>query len=171
MLRRGSDRMLYARAACVKDGGTVDLAFVEQLVQVFERSSLAELDYSEGDSRLRLARRGLGADPAATAGAAPPAPQAAAPPPHDTRHVVQASFPGVFYRSTAAGEPPLVQVGDMVEDGQTLGLLEAMKLFNRVQADAAGRIAAIPVEDGATVESGAALFILDVCEDVPEPPV
>jgi len=138
----------------------VDPAFVERLVQIFQRSSLAELDYSEGSRRLRLAR---GVSPAAAA--APPAaaaPIAAEPLQQpETRHTVQASFPGVFYRSAAPGEPPLVEVGDLVEDGQTLGMLEAMKLFNRVQADAAGRVAAIPVENGATVETGAALFILD----------
>ncbi len=139
----------------------MDPAFLERLVQIFQSSSLAELDYSEGSSRLRLAR---GAS-SATAVIAPPAAAApiAAPPAEqpEKRHTVQASFPGVFYRSAAPGEPPLVEVGDVVEDGQTLGMLEAMKLFNRVQADAPGRVAVIPAENGATVEAGAALFILD----------
>jgi len=153
----------------VKDGESVDLAFMERLVQLFERSSLAELNYSEAGSRIRLARGRQGPAPgrAATAGGAPPAPgvpQDSTPMKPDTRHVIQASFPGVFYRSAAPGEPPLTQFGDVVEDGQTLGLLEAMKLFNRVQADVAGRVAEIPVEDGATVELGAVLFVLDVLQ-------
>jgi len=154
----------------VKDGKTVDLAFMERLVQLFERSSLAELDYSEAGSRIRLARGQQWPVPGPAAMASTPPMsgmlQASIQSIPDTRHVIQASFPGVFYRGAAPGQPPLVLIGDVVEDGQTLGLLEAMKLFNRVQADVAGRVAEIPVEDGATVEPGTALFILDI----PEPP-
>lgn len=152
----------------MKDGNAVDLAFMERLVQLFERSSLAELDYSEAGSRIRLARgqHWPVPRPAAMASATPVSgmPQASMQSVPDTRHVIQASFPGVFYRSAAPGQPPLVLIGDVVDDGQTLGLLEAMKLFNRVQADVAGRVAEIPVEDGATVEPGAVLFVLDVLQ-------
>lgn len=148
----------------MKDREPLDQGFIERLVQLFEHSSLAELDYTEGASRLRLSR----GNPAAPRPEAASPAQAPAPPSTPqitpTQHLIQASFPGVFYRSATPGEPPLVQVGEQVKDGQTLGLLEAMKLFNRVQADAAGRIIDIPAQDGATVAPGATLFILDVSE-------
>lgn len=160
-LRPGERWILYPPPADVKGTNAVDLAFIERLMQMFERSSLAELEYGEASGRVRLARgqAGLSNVPAATA--EPPPPQAAACRAEPARHVVQASFPGVFYRSAAPGQPPLVSVGDVVEEGQTLGILEAMKLFNRVQADMAGRVVEIPVEDGATVELGATLFVLE----------
>lgn len=139
----------------------MDLAFIERLMQIFERSSLAELEYAEASGRVRLARGQAGPPDAPAATADAPSPRAAARPTESARHVVQASFPGVFYRSTAPGQPPLVSVGDVVEEGQTLGILEAMKLFNRVQADMAGRVVDIPAEDGATVELGATLFGLE----------
>jgi len=145
----------------VKGTNAVDLAFIERLMQMFERSSLAELEYGEASGRVRLARGQAGSPDAPAAATEPPPPQAGARPAGPSRHLVQASFPGVFYRRTAPGQPSLVSIGDMVEEGQTLGMLEAMKLFNRIQADMAGRVVEIPAEDGATVEPGATLFVLE----------
>ncbi len=143
----------------------MDLAFIERLMQLFERSTLMELDYSEASGRVRLSRGQPAHSPAPAAGSQPgpdDTTQASVPAAADARHVMQASFPGVFYRSAVPDQSPLVTIGDLVEEGQTLGLLEAMKLFNRVQADMAGRVIEIPAEDGSTVEPGAALFVLDV---------
>ena len=77
------------------------------------------------------------------------------------RHSIRASLTGVFYRSAGEGEPPLVSVGDVVEEGQKIGVLEAMKTFNVVEADRAGRIVEVAFEDHAAVQSGDVLFVLE----------
>ena len=74
---------------------------------------------------------------------------------------VESPMVGVFYRSPEPGKPPFVEVGDVVVPGQTLCLLEAMKLFNELKADAAGRVTAIHVENGKPVEFGQLLFELE----------
>ncbi|WP_245470084.1 biotin/lipoyl-containing protein [Mesorhizobium sp. M2C.T.Ca.TU.002.02.1.1] len=77
------------------------------------------------------------------------------------RHSIRAPLTGVFYRSAGEGEPPLVSVGDLVEEGQKIGVLEAMKTFNVVEADRAGRIVEVAFEDHAAVQSGDVLFVLE----------
>ena len=142
----------------------MDLAFIERLMQLFERSSLAELEYGDASGRVRLGRKAGTVSGVPTAVTEQPLPQETAQAGGHARHEVKASFPGVFYRRAAPGQPPLAEIGDMVQEGQTLGMLEAMKLFNGVQADAAGRVTEIPEQDGAMVGAGATLFILDLAE-------
>ena len=139
----------------------MDLAFIERLMQVFERSSLLELEYGDASGRVRLARDARGAPAAAPSGQPTASSGQPAPGPDAARHAVRASFPGVFYRRSAPDQPPLVEVGDVVEEGRTLGMLEAMKLFNTVEADVAGRVVEIPAADGASVDAGAALFVIE----------
>ncbi len=142
----------------------MDLALIERLIDIFERSSLAELDYAEGGARLRLARAAQ--DPAAAAPAPRPeaaAPAVPAPPAHRSEpaeHVLGAGIFGTFFRAPGPGQAPFVSEGDTVREGQTLAILEAMKVLNPVEADRAGRVARILAEDGATVEAGTPLFAL-----------
>jgi acetyl-CoA carboxylase biotin carboxyl carrier protein len=154
----------------------MDIHFIERLIELVERSSLAELEYSDGAERIHLVKNGTvvrvsSADVASSA--APLAAQLAPSRGHDavaqlaaetgatvppTSHFVAAGMVGTFFRASSPGDPPFVRVGDVIEEGQALALIEAMKVFNPVEADQAGTVAAILVEDGAPVEPGTLLF-------------
>ncbi|HEV7254396.1 MAG TPA: biotin/lipoyl-containing protein [Mesorhizobium sp.] len=142
----------------------MDEQFIARLIALVERSGIAELELSQGGARLRIVKSpGGGAAQTAVETGAPdaaasPAEQA---PPEPRRHVVRAGFPGTFFRASAPGQPPFVGVGDRVEDGQQLAILEAMKTMNPLEADCAGKLAETPAEDGAAVEAGAALFVIE----------
>ena len=143
----------------------MDLALIERLIDIFERSSLAELDYAEAGARLRLARAagdsgGVTPAPRSAAEAGVPAPPAAAVPSTPAQHLIGAGIFGTFFRAPGPGQAPFVSEGDTVREGQTLAILEAMKVLNPVEADRAGRVARILAEDGATVEPGTPLFAL-----------
>jgi len=138
----------------------VDQTFIEGLLDLFERSALAELEYSEGDSRIRLVKHPSGSLPGARPPARPMRTSSPQAPRTATQHVIRAGLAGLFFRRPAPAQPPFVAVGDVVEEGQKLGILEAMKTLNPIEADRAGRIAEIKPEDGALVEPGAPLFVL-----------
>ena len=140
----------------------MDLDLIERLIGLVERSRVTELDYAEGGVRVRIVR-GDGTRPSLDVHPVAQALTAATEPDRITAdpgagHTIAAGMPGTFYRAPAPGEPPFVSVGDKVEDGQTLAILEAMKMLNPVEADRPGRILAIPVENGAVVEAGTPLF-------------
>jgi acetyl-CoA carboxylase biotin carboxyl carrier protein len=137
---------------------------VRQLGALLTELDLVELEASVGDLRVRLHRRPpSGATPGpATAGApavALPAPVAEA----STAAglvTVEAPMVGTFYRAPSPGADPYVQEGDVVKEGQILGLIEAMKLMNEIEARVAGRVVKILVENGHPVEFGQPLFLL-----------
>jgi acetyl-CoA carboxylase biotin carboxyl carrier protein len=145
----------------------VDIEFIEKLIATVARSSIEELEMERDGWRVRIAKS---ARPASANGAssqrpnetaAPPGPVASPAPEAETRrHVVRAMLAGTFYRSATENGPPIVSVGDAVEEGQTLGILEAMKVLNPIEASASGRIDQIFVENGQAVEAGAALFAI-----------
>lgn len=144
------------------------LEFIEQLIKLAERFSVAELEYAEGSSRVRFSLLVEGqalspvtiASPQAAVAPSTASVQPAAAPDSDTR-ALTSSLSGVFYRSQAPGEPAFVQVGDVVTEGQTLAIIEAMKMLNPIEADRGGRVSAILYQDGDLVESGAPLFMLE----------
>ncbi|MGX5849244.1 acetyl-CoA carboxylase biotin carboxyl carrier protein [Mesorhizobium sp. PL10] len=141
----------------------MDLKFVQELIDLVSRSPIGELQIERDGLRVRIAKQ---ASPSATAPQAgsplQTAPVAAATPGATVaRHTIRAPLTGMFYRSAGEGEPPLVAVGDVVEDGQKIGVLEAMKTFNVVESDRAGRIVEIAFEDHAAVQSGDVLFVLE----------
>ena len=143
----------------------MDLDFIERLIEAFGRSSATELELALAGSRIRLSKAGF--PPAIVS---PPdhleAPKPASsglPAGFDEReaampHVVVAGLVGTFYRRPAPDKPFFVEVGDLVEEGQTLGIIEAMKTLISVEADRAGRISQIFKQDGTSVEPGEALF-------------
>lgn len=137
----------------------MDLETIEKLMRMLEQSSLQELDINDGGTRIRLAkRRTLGLDAADAEldeSAAPAAPVEAGP------HRILSGMTGTFYRSSAPGVAPYVSEGSRIEDGQRLGLIEAMKVFNPVECDASGTVIRILVEDGASVTPGMALFEIE----------
>lgn len=137
----------------------MDLALIENLMRMLEQSGLQELDVNDGGTRIRLAKkRTLGLDsldPAQAPDIAAPEPVAQGP------HRVLSGMTGTFYRSSAPGVAPYVNEGSKVEDGQRLGLIEAMKTFNPVECDVAGTVVRILVEDGQSVSPGVPLFEIE----------
>ena len=131
---------------------------VKSLASAMRQSDISELDLEAGPISLRL-RRNSGAahhDPASLP--EPRAPVAAAPPPD--HHVIAAPMIGTFYASPTPGAPPFVTEGDDVFVGQTVGIIEAMKIMNEIAADRSGTVAAVLVSNGQPVEYGSPLFEL-----------
>ncbi|RVD66786.1 MULTISPECIES: acetyl-CoA carboxylase biotin carboxyl carrier protein subunit [unclassified Mesorhizobium] len=146
----------------------MDLDFVQKLIEFVSRSPIAELEIERNGVRIRMSRQGVLAQSASqpspqSGSAAVPAvftnPASTSPP--IARYSIRAPLTGVFYRSGTEGEPPLASVGDVVVEGQKVGVLEAMKTFNVVESDRAGRIVQIAFDDHAAVQSGDVLFVLE----------
>jgi acetyl-CoA carboxylase biotin carboxyl carrier protein len=153
----------------------MDLRKLKKLIDLVQESGIAELEITEGEERVRIARGGAvsvtphaaGAAPAAAvpagATAAPAAATPAATAPADGAsegHIVKSPMVGTFYRAPSPDAKPFVEVGGTVKVGETICVLEAMKLMNEIEADASGTIKAILVENGQPVEYGQALFII-----------
>ncbi|MEQ9500863.1 MAG: acetyl-CoA carboxylase biotin carboxyl carrier protein [Deltaproteobacteria bacterium] len=145
-----------------------NIARLEKLVRILERSSLTELEYEDKDIVVRLARGGVVASaPAPVITAAPvaaPAPEVAAPstaeaPANDSgMHVIKSPFVGTFYRSPSPEDPAFCEVGSEVTKGQTLCIVEAMKLMNEIECDVAGTVQEILIDNGKAVQFGEPLF-------------
>jgi acetyl-CoA carboxylase biotin carboxyl carrier protein len=150
----------------------MDLRKLKKLIDLVQESGIAELEITEGEEKVRIARGGsvsvtppaAGIPPAAatSAGAAAAAAPAAPAPPETgpEGHVVKSPMVGTFYRAPSPDAKPFVDVGSTVKEGETICVLEAMKLMNEIEADASGVIKAILVENGQPVEYGQALFII-----------
>ena len=152
----------------------MDLRKLKKLIDLVEESGIAELEITEGEEKVRIARTLPGAvapvsmiaaapAPAPVTAAAPPAAAAPAPaaaPAAPEGHVVKSPMVGTFYRSSSPGGKALVDVGQSVAAGDTLCIIEAMKLMNEIESDAAGTIKAILVENGQPVEYGEPLFVI-----------
>ena len=144
----------------------VDEDLIRQLNRLLEETGLTEIEYGEGDWRVRVVRgaRPATALEAADAGKAPAKPAAKAAggePAGDLSKAVTSPMVGVVYTSAEPGQPPFVKAGDQVAEGQTLLLIEAMKVFNPITATRAGRVTRILVTNGAPVEFGEPLLILE----------
>ncbi len=135
----------------------MDRDAIEALAELMARHGLAELELETGGSRLRL-RRFEGPAPAAASAPRPGEPASEAEPAEPPGEIVRAPMVGTFYRSPEPGAPPFVEVGDRVEVGQVLCIVEAMKLMNELESEVAGTVAAVLVEDGAPVQYGQPLF-------------
>ncbi|MCX7514473.1 acetyl-CoA carboxylase biotin carboxyl carrier protein [Frateuria sp. STR12] len=151
----------------------MDLRKIKKLIDLLEESNLAELEIKEGEEVVRLSRVPTGgmavAAPVALQAAPAPAPVAAAAPAIDTTppanalpegHVVKAPMVGTFYASATPGAAAFVKVGQQVKAGETLGIIEAMKMFNQIEADVAGTVQAIVVENGQPVEFDQPMFVI-----------
>ena len=149
----------------------MDLRKIKKLIDLLEESNLAELELMEGEEIVRLSRIPKGMAPALPPApvqplrveAAPaPAPAAAAPAASTLPegHVVTAPMVGTFYASANPESPPFVKVGQAVKAGDTLGIIEAMKMFNQIEADASGTVIAILVGNGQAVEFDEPMFVI-----------
>lgn len=144
----------------------MDLRKIKTLIELVENSGIAELEIKEGEEFVRISRSSTAvqhvyaapqqqAAPAAAAPAAAPAAPAA-----PEGHVVKSPMVGSFYRSPSPGAKAFVDIGQSVNVGDTLCIIEAMKLLNEIEADHSGVIKAILVESGQAVEFGQPLFII-----------
>ena len=141
----------------------VDLRKLKKLIELVEESGIAELEITEGEERVRISRGGVVAQAAAVPPAAAPAVPAAPVPDAPTEpegHVVKSPMVGTFYRAPSPGAKAFVDVGQTVAEGDHLCIIEAMKLLNEIDADKAGVVKAILVENGQPVEFGQPLFII-----------
>ncbi|HEU5203139.1 MAG TPA: biotin/lipoyl-containing protein [Candidatus Limnocylindrales bacterium] len=135
------------------------LALIDRLAGLLDRSDLTELEVEAGGTGLVLRKPIAIAASAAAAGTATAAPEALAPaataqaPPPVARPAITAPLTGIFYASPAPGSAPYVQVGGEVAVGQVIGLIEAMKLFNEIKSDLAGRVVKVVAESGALVKA------------------
>ena len=143
--------------------------FLDGLVKLLERSSLSEIEYSDGEQRIKFVkdssyvpptvarkeRRQVEIHTASESLSTNASPK---------NHVVTAGLVGVLYRSPAPNQPAFVSIGDIVKEGQTLAIVEAMKLLNSIEADCGGRVTGILVEEGATVSPDTALFTIEPIE-------
>jgi len=150
----------------------MDLRKLKKLIDLVQESGIAELEITEGEEKVRINRTGSAAmvgaaqsvpmmtpAPAPAAPAAPPAAAAEAPAAPEG-HVVKSPMVGTFYRSSSPGAKAFVEMGQSVNAGDTLCIIEAMKLLNEIEADQGGSIKAILVENGQPVEYGQPLFII-----------
>lgn len=149
----------------------MDLRKLKTLIELVESSGIAELEISEGEERVRITRTVASAQQVYSAAApqqtmaAPVAAAAAvaaepAKPAVAEGHVVKSPMVGTFYRSASPGSKAFVDVGQSVNSGETLCIIEAMKLLNEIESDKAGVITAILVENGQPVEFGQPLFVI-----------
>jgi len=142
----------------------VDLRKLKTLIDLVQQSGIAELEITEGEERVRISRGVPAPVPQAGAPAQPVAPAPAGAPaaaePEPEGHVIRSPMVGTFYRASAPGAKPFVEVGDTVKSGQTLCIIEAMKLLNEIETDRDGIVKAVLAENGQPVEYGEPLFIL-----------
>ncbi len=153
----------------------MDLRKLKKLIDLVQESGIAELEITEGEEKVKIVKGGVVAISQAPLAAPPPpapaaelrsaAPAAAAPPAAEPAagqegHVLKAPMVGTFYRSSSPDAKPFVEVGQTVKEGQTICIIEAMKLMNEIEVDASGVVKAILVENGQPVEYGQPLFII-----------
>jgi len=162
----------------------MDIRKIQKLIELLEQSQIAEVEIREGESSVRITRvppnqpqASAPAWPAPVYHAAPPPahhlPVAATPPPEpasapvaggkpaiDLARCITSPMVGTFYGSTAPGQPALVQIGSRVKRGDTVCIVEAMKIMNPIEADLEGTVTAVLVENGHPVEFGQPLFQL-----------
>ncbi|MES2500968.1 MAG: acetyl-CoA carboxylase biotin carboxyl carrier protein [Pseudomonadota bacterium] len=150
----------------------MDLRKLKKLIDLVEESGISELELTEGEEKVRISRalmpsnapvmQYMAAPQAAPASHAAPVPTAAAPVVAEVEgHTVKSPMVGTFYRSSSPDAKPFVDVGSKVAVGDTLCIIEAMKLLNEIESDVAGVVKKIMLENGQPVEYGEPLFIIE----------
>ncbi len=155
----------------------MDLRKLKKLIDLVQESGIGEIEITEGEEKVRISRQPPGGPPMVMAspggppmafggpsqgmpapgeaGAQPPAP------PEPKGHSLKSPMVGTFYRAPSPGAPSFVEVGQVVSKGQTICIIEAMKLLNEIESDVSGTIKAILVENGQPVEYGQPLFVIE----------
>jgi acetyl-CoA carboxylase biotin carboxyl carrier protein len=154
--------------AAQRGGKAMDLRKLKKLIDLVQESGISELEVTEGEEKVKIVKNGAPgtthAIPVPAPAAAPmlmPAPASPAAPADIPGHVVKSPMVGTFYRSPSPGAKAFVEVGDTVKSGDTICIIEAMKLLNEIECDKDGIVKAIMVENGQPVEYGEPLVIID----------
>ena len=154
----------------------MDIRKVKKLIELLDESGIAEIEITEGEESVRISRHSTSVAAPAPVYAAPP-PPVATPPPQAAEapapsaapaaadesegYDVNAPMVGTFYSAATPGAAAFVQVGDQVNEGDTLCIIEAMKMMNQIEAEVSGVIKSIRVQNGDPVEYGQTLFVID----------
>jgi acetyl-CoA carboxylase biotin carboxyl carrier protein len=152
----------------------MDLRKLKTLIDLVSESNVSELEITEAEGKVRIVKGGgmvqqVGV-PGAASTAAPamagapalaPAAPAASAPAAPTGHMVKSPMVGTFYRAASPGAKPFVEIGAQVKEGDTICIIEAMKILNEIEADKAGTITQVLVENGQAVEYGQPLFVIE----------
>jgi acetyl-CoA carboxylase biotin carboxyl carrier protein len=148
----------------------MDLRKLKTLIDLVSESNISELEITEAEGKVRIVKAdpripapaptSVGAPSLPTPVVASP-PSVEAPPPPAAGNPVKSPMVGTFYRSATPGGKPLVEVGDKVQAGQAVCIIEAMKIMNEIESDHAGTVTQVLVEDGRAVEFGQPLFIVE----------
>jgi len=153
----------------------MDLRKLKTLIDLVSESNISELEITEADGKVRIVKSEPAAPAAPSTGgqqpsyaaamtgnaaatAPPPMPAA---PPVETGHLIKSPMVGTFYRASSPGGKPLVEVGSVVNEGDPIGIIEAMKIMNEIEADKAGTISSILCQNGQAVEFGQPLFTIE----------
>ena len=150
----------------------MDLRKLKTLIDLVSESNISELEITEAEGKVRIVKASAPAAaapmmmmapaPAAAAGAPAAAAAPAAPVEvEETGHIVKSPMVGTFYRASSPGSKPLVEIGQVVKEGESICIIEAMKIMNEIEADKSGTISRVLVTDGQAVEFGQALFIIE----------
>lgn len=155
----------------------MDIRKIKKLIELLEDSDVSEIEIVEGEESVRIARKshivsapvqGYSAAQVVTAATAPAVPAAAAPAPDSADKdflppgtIIESPMVGTFYRSSSPTSKVFVDVGQSVSKGDTLCIIEAMKIMNQIEAEISGTVRAILVEDGQPVEYGEPLIVID----------
>ena len=155
----------------------MDIRKVKKLIELLDESGIAEIEITEGEESVRISRYASKSAPAPVAApaAAPPAPApsppaasaeassppAPAPDAEEDGYAVTAPMVGTYYSSPSPGSPAFVQVGDKISEGDTLCIIEAMKMMNQIEAEVSGTIKSIRIQNGEPVANGQILFVID----------
>ena len=153
----------------------MDIRKVKKLIELLEESGIAEIEITEGEESVRISRypnanhvaaaqHALPAAPMQMAAPAAGAPAAAVPaaevPQEPSGHKVAAPMVGTFYRAASPEAEPFVKIGDTIQAGDTLCIIEAMKMMNQIEADVSGKVLSVEVESGEPIEFGQTLFVI-----------
>ncbi len=149
----------------------MDLRKLKTLIDLVSESNISELEITEAEGKVRIVKAGAASAampmmmmaPAPATGIMAPAAAVAAPPaePVEPGHLVKSPMVGTFYRASSPGSKPLAEVGQTVKEGESICIIEAMKIMNEIEADKSGTITRVLVEDGRAVEFGQALFVIE----------
>ncbi|MGA0571790.1 acetyl-CoA carboxylase biotin carboxyl carrier protein [Variovorax sp. VNK109] len=153
----------------------MDLRKLKTLIDLVSESNVSELEITEAEGKVRIVKGGIApvqmaapmmapqmavsAPAAGPAAAAAPVPVAA--PAAETGHAVKSPMVGTFYRSSSPGAAPFIEIGAQVKEGDTLCIIEAMKILNEIEADKSGTVTKALVENGQAVEYGQPLFVIE----------
>ena len=151
----------------------MDLRKLKTLIDLVSDSNVSELEITEAEGKVRIVKSSgaplvtqqpatqMVSAPAAPAVAAPLANSTASAPPEQVGHAVKSPMVGTFYRSASPGAKPFVEIGTVVKEGETICIIEAMKILNEIEADKSGTVSKILCENGQAVEYGQPLYMID----------